>query len=67
MDDGVQKLFEHLFGRSESGGILYDKSQKKDKPAANSDGCEDPDVEHRVFIGGWELEVLSNERHVSVR
>ena len=66
MDDGVQKLLEHLLGSPESGDVLHDEGQKENQSAANSDGCKDPDVEHRVFVGRWKLEILGNERHVGV-
>jgi hypothetical protein len=67
VDDGVQKLLEHLLGSLEGSGVLDDEGQKEDQPTANSDGRKDPDVEHWMFIGRWKLEVLSNERHVGVR
>ena len=67
VDDGVQQLFEHLLRSLESGGVLYDEGQKEDQSATNSNGCEDPNVKHGVFVGRRKLEVLSNERHVSVR
>ena len=67
VDDGVQKLLEHLLGSPESGDVLHDEGQKEDQPAANSDGCKDPDVKHWVFVGRWKLEILGNERHVGVR
>ena len=66
MDDGIQKLFEHLLGSPESSDILHDKGQKEDKSTTNSDGRKDPHVENWVRIGRWELEILSNERHVYV-
>lgn len=44
MDDGVQKLFKHPPGSPETGKVLYDKRQKENQPAANSNGCEYSDV-----------------------
>lgn len=67
MDDGIQKLLEHLLGSPEGRGVLHNEGQKEDKPAANSDRCKDPYVEDWVLIGRWKLEILSNERHVGVR
>ena len=67
MDNGVQKLFEHLLGGPESSGVLYHEGQKKNHSAANSDGCEDPDVEHWVFVGRRKVEIFGDERHVGVR
>ena len=67
MYNGVQKLLKHLLGSLEGGGVLHDEGQKEDQTATNSNGRKDPDVEHRVFIGRWKLEVLSNEGHVGVR
>ena len=66
MDDGVQQLFEHFLRSLESDGALHDEGQKEDQPATNSNGCEDPDVKHGVFVGRWKLGVLSNEHHVGV-
>jgi len=66
MDDGVQKLPEHLLGSPESGDVLHNEGQKEDQPAANSNGCKDPDVEHGVFVRRGKLEILGNERHVGV-
>jgi len=60
-------LFEHLLGSPESGSVLDDEGQEEDKPAANSNGCKDSDVEDWVFVGRWKLEVLSNERHIGMR
>lgn len=67
MDDGIQKLFEHLLGSPESRGVLYDEGQKEDEPATNSNGRKDSHVEHWVLVCRWKFEILNNERHVGVR
>ena len=66
MDDGIQKLFEHLLGSPEGRGVLHDEGQKQDKPTANSDGRKDPHVEYWVLICRWKLEILGDERHVGM-
>ena len=67
VDNGIQELLKHPLGSPESGKILDDEGQKEDKTATDSDGCEYPDVKHRVFISRRELDVLCSERHVRVR
>lgn len=66
VDDCIQKLLEHLLGSPESSNVLDDKGGKEDQPAADSDSCKHPNVKHRMFIGRWKFEVLSNECHVRV-
>ena len=66
VNDGIQKLFEHLLGSPESRGILHDEGQKQDKPTADSNGRKDSHVEYWVLICRRKLEILGYKRHVGM-